>query len=993
MPEKTKNRTLNIIQLQNYCCRTRCSTIVALVIILISSVQLSNTRTNVSNDTNNIYYNNLPSSSSSSSSLSTSVDFTIGESNHSTVSSINNSNNRYNINTRSRKITLFAMAYALCDSNCRHFSIPFYRRQKQYFYCSYSFSTVVCPLLRSHCHQQPQQKCIRNFQQLATHTGNWNYFSHCQHHRPDKRRRNKCSNIFGLLLKPLSSDTSIATTTNDNKSKSKRKHNSNTENITSAATFDITNTYFNDERYDIVTKNTNNTKYSNDYRPVDNYTMSTNQRLDYANHYPTLSSRQVSLSSSSFLSSLTMKKQKDNGKYLPSTSIISNGLVNSKNSNTTRIDHGITAATVFNRKSETIPPQKVNILPLLNVGDLNRMVRYLSSSSSSILHQNQKKQKKDNNIDTTMTQIPSAALTKEENIWCQERIRSFSSQIQLHGGYVLLDLHLDNDENYGRNKHEALEDCECDSANSTCDNIKSTCYSDTVTNLWKSVELFYNAYDYGYPLAKTMVRQITKTNTETKVTCKNHIESSQQQHEEEKNENSGGYNFLQISYNQHALSSTKCSNQEVQPLLNPPNLQAVMGFIGATNVLNALTALTSIGQSIAILMLTSFLSISTTSNIINTYENNGVLCQFGADSMKKAATGSKTGAAASLYPLTATEHGEQQKHHPENEPLKLLYTVASKLIYSLLHNEPNPTTTNGKYSGTYHRLARYVTMAKQTKNKYRNIKVLVNQSNGDNDDDNNSCMTKDNDEDVDKHNSKIANDNSALRSHTDWTVVTLIPVSAIAGLEIYDPSVQGWIRLEEIAYQHYLDTYNYNKNNTWTKNMVTPSSTGAQSDENNKQSHQQEQQQHQHQPRNPYWNSNYCIVMTGKLIEILSNGTIPSCIHRVVMNPNNIKNENIHKSNNCNNQRLSVPLFMRPKESVFKLLDQLQYEYRSSDNTFNNFTTRTLTTTANEREYAKNDLRRKSMYEQINTTCTAIIPDNDLYTLQLLRKTILQFLQ
>jgi hypothetical protein len=129
---------------------------------------------------------------------------------------------------------------------------------------------------------------------------------------------------------------------------------------------------------------------------------------------------------------------------------------------------------------------------------------------------------------------------------------------------------------------------------------------------------------------------------------------------------------------------------------------------------------------------------------------------------------------------------------------------------------------NRAYAGAYHRLARYLPVAAADTTAPR----------------------------------------ESLRSHADWTLATPIPVSRMAGLEIYQ--AHQWIQPE-----------------AWV---------------------QQQQQESNH--------ARYVVLMTGKWLEIVTAGRVESCIHRVVSNPH------------ATTQRISAPFFMRPKDDVFQLVKE-----------------------------------------------------------------------
>jgi hypothetical protein len=120
----------------------------------------------------------------------------------------------------------------------------------------------------------------------------------------------------------------------------------------------------------------------------------------------------------------------------------------------------------------------------------------------------------------------------------------------------------------------------------------------------------------------------------------------------------------------------------------------------------------------------------------------------------------------------------------------------------------------------------------------------------------------------------------SLRSHGDWSLTTPIPVSSIAGLEIFSKTQQEWVRPELIARA------------LWERE-------GCPSD-----SHR--------------WNSRYVTVMAGKWMELLTRGAIETCIHRVV-------------AARGVTQRLSAPYFMRPKPRVFEEAEALLFHEEVSE--------------------------------------------------------------
>lgn len=160
---------------------------------------------------------------------------------------------------------------------------------------------------------------------------------------------------------------------------------------------------------------------------------------------------------------------------------------------------------------------------------------------------------------------------------------------------------------------------------------------------------------------------------------------------------------------------------------------------------------------------------------------------------------------------------------------------ATMLMESLL-NEPGRS-----FSGSYHRLCRYVRLGSKDASK------------------------------------SAPSWGESLGSHVDWTITTAIPVSAIDGLEIYDSSQNQWIRIERAARE-------------LGKQMRPPSNRVPATERR--------------------WNSHWVVLMAGAWMELLTNGTLESTLHRVVTDPQA-------------SRRLSCPYFMRPRELVFERTNQV----------------------------------------------------------------------
>jgi len=115
----------------------------------------------------------------------------------------------------------------------------------------------------------------------------------------------------------------------------------------------------------------------------------------------------------------------------------------------------------------------------------------------------------------------------------------------------------------------------------------------------------------------------------------------------------------------------------------------------------------------------------------------------------------------------------------------------------------------------------------------------------------------------------------SIRAHCDWSFATLVPVSAVTGLEIYNG--RAWVRPEHVARRHYEETMIHRRRDD----------------------------------PNIRWQSHYVVVLVGKWLETLTKGAVESTIHRVV---------------SCHDRqpaRLSAPLFLRPTMQVSEAAEGL----------------------------------------------------------------------
>ena len=204
--------------------------------------------------------------------------------------------------------------------------------------------------------------------------------------------------------------------------------------------------------------------------------------------------------------------------------------------------------------------------------------------------------------------------------------------------------------------------------------------------------------------------------------------------------------------------------------------------------------------------------------------------------------------------------------------------VMNSVVKGLLHDG---CTT---YAGAYHRLSRYI-ITPEERQQQRSAATSKK-----------SCT-------------------ESLRSHTDWTVTTPIPLSDIPGLHLWKPNQKGWIAPEKLVQDLH------------AIKMKDPQTTVS------------------CRPR-----THYVVVMAGKWMELLTNGQIPACIHRVVTQTgrrtipttNNAAvflttsddNEDDSLVPSVMQRRLSAPFFLRPKTTLFEMVTELynqqQQHYQTS---------------------------------------------------------------
>lgn len=117
------------------------------------------------------------------------------------------------------------------------------------------------------------------------------------------------------------------------------------------------------------------------------------------------------------------------------------------------------------------------------------------------------------------------------------------------------------------------------------------------------------------------------------------------------------------------------------------------------------------------------------------------------------------------------------------------------------------------------------------------------------------------------------NETENLCSHCDWSIFTIVPVSDVPGLQVFNTNAQTWVSPVEIA-----------KNHAGQNTALTEA-----------------------------WNGAYLVLMAGKWLELLTNAKVKSTVHRVV-------------SPRGTPQRYSMPFFLRLKLDVLEAVECVELE-------------------------------------------------------------------
>jgi hypothetical protein len=136
-------------------------------------------------------------------------------------------------------------------------------------------------------------------------------------------------------------------------------------------------------------------------------------------------------------------------------------------------------------------------------------------------------------------------------------------------------------------------------------------------------------------------------------------------------------------------------------------------------------------------------------------------------------------------------------------------------------------------------------------------------------------------------------DDAAFWPHVDSTFLTLIPLPDVAGLEVWCPS------------SLYSESDNLSERGEWVRPI---------------------------KPLTADTNDVHVVALAGEFMQLLSNGDVPTCIHRVIA-PKPPPPFGFAGSSNAKKYkpRVSAPLFLRPRKGEEAILD-VESDLRDSDN-------------------------------------------------------------
>jgi hypothetical protein len=132
-------------------------------------------------------------------------------------------------------------------------------------------------------------------------------------------------------------------------------------------------------------------------------------------------------------------------------------------------------------------------------------------------------------------------------------------------------------------------------------------------------------------------------------------------------------------------------------------------------------------------------------------------------------------------------------------------------------------------------------------------------------------------------------------SHTDTSFVTLVPVSEVSGLEVFDEVAEQWYRPELAARRHW-------EEERTSRNLDPTALFETVTVHNNN-----EEEETVELP----WYARYVVVMPGELMQLVTRDEVPAAVHRVVA----VKEKD--------QVRLSAPVLLRARSGM--TLDATRY--------------------------------------------------------------------
>jgi len=125
-------------------------------------------------------------------------------------------------------------------------------------------------------------------------------------------------------------------------------------------------------------------------------------------------------------------------------------------------------------------------------------------------------------------------------------------------------------------------------------------------------------------------------------------------------------------------------------------------------------------------------------------------------------------------------------------------------------------------------------------------------------------------------------------AHTDSSFVTIVPVGAMAGLEVYDEDAQQWYR-PELKARKVWEQQELEKNNGQDASNLIAEETLVIDDEGE---------------NIIPWHARYVVIMPGEFLQILSRDKIAAAVHRVVV------------AGGSDASRISAPLLLRGRPGI-----------------------------------------------------------------------------